>query len=188
MQVLTEFVQINKSNIIKEGDNIRLTGLMQRANAKNANSRIYPRQLLEREIENYTKMVRDSRALGECDHPLERAEVYIKEASHIVEKIWWEGDEVHGTIRVLTKTPNGKIAAALIDEGVTLGISSRGLGSTHRKGDDIIVNDDFQLVCFDLVTEPSTSGAFMLRENVDMKKILTKPDRIYRIMNDILMR
>jgi hypothetical protein len=101
-----------------------------------------------------------------------------------------QGDDVYGVIEILD-TPSGKIIQSLIESGITLGISSRGVGSTRRNGDTQIVQDDFQLICFDMVSEPSTPGAFMLSESKsvtskDLKKVFNKTDRIDRIFNDIL--
>jgi hypothetical protein len=106
-----------------------LTGVMQRANAKNGNGRRYPREVLQREVENYKKLVRDRRAVGELDHP-DSDIVNLKNSSHIVTDIWWDGDDVKGKVQILT-TPSGQILRNLIEGGVKLGISSRGLGSVR---------------------------------------------------------
>ena len=163
-----------------------LTGVMQRANAKNGNGRRYPRPVLEREMENYRKLVRDNRAVGELDHP-DSDVVNLKNASHIVTDVWWEGDDVKGKVRLLD-TPSGKILRSLVEGGVKLGISSRGLGSVASAGTDSIVQEDFQLICFDFVSEPSTTGAFMMKESKNRAagNIITKADRINRALNDIL--
>jgi len=164
-----------------------LTGVMQRANAKNGNGRRYPREVLQREVENYKKLVRDRRAVGELDHP-DSDIVNLKNSSHIVTDIWWDGDDVKGKVQVLT-TPSGQILRNLIEGGVKLGISSRGLGSVSQaSGGDTIVQDDFQLICFDFVSEPSTTGAFMMKEGKERKpnNITTKADRINRALNEIL--
>ena len=162
-----------------------LTGVMQRANAKNGNGRRYPREVLQREVENYKKLVRDRRAVGELDHP-DSDIVNLKNSSHIVTDIWWDGDDVKGKVQILT-TPSGQILRNLIEGGVKLGISSRGLGSVSQSGADTIVQDDFQLICFDFVSEPSTTGAFMMKESKQRtNNIITKADRINRALNDIL--
>lgn len=163
-----------------------LTGVMQRANAKNGNGRRYPREVLQREVENYKKLVRDRRAVGELDHP-DSDIVNLKNSSHIVTDIWWDGDDVKGKVQILT-TPSGQILRNLIEGGVKLGISSRGLGSVAQgAGGDTIVQDDFQLICFDFVSEPSTTGAFMMKEGKERtNNIITKADRINRALNDIL--
>jgi len=172
---------------MRENNTMYLTGVIQRAKSKNQNGRIYPREVLEREIENYQKIVRDNRACGELDHP-EDSVVNLKNVSHIMTSVWWDGDDVMGKVKVLN-TPSGQILRSLVDSGVTLGISSRGMGSVHedRQG-NTIVEDDFNLICFDFVSDPSTIGAFMkLSEGkANINKVYTKADRINRILNDIL--
>ena len=125
----------------------------------------------------------------DIDHP-EDSVVNLKNASHIVTDLWWEGKDLKGKIKVLT-TPSGKILKSLVESGITLGISSRGVGSTRREGDHQVVQDDFQLICWDFVSEPSTPGAFMLREGreisrSDLQKHFNKSDRIDRVFNEIL--
>ena len=160
-----------------------LTGVMQRANAKNGNGRVYPKKILEREMKNYEKLVRERRSLGELDHPDESV-INLKNASHLITEVWWDGDNVMGKVKILD-TPSGQIAKQLVKGGVCLGISSRGLGSTRQQGAITMVEDDFQLLCFDLVSEPSTSGAFLVAES-KISTNLTKSDRINRALNDIL--
>ncbi len=176
-----------EKSFVKNGGLI-LTGVMQRADKENGNGRVYGHRVLEREIENYIKIVEDRRALGELDHP-EDSVVNLKNVSHMVLKVWWDGDAVIGKVKVLD-TPSGKILRSLVESGVKLGISSRGLGSTRKEGGKTIVEDDFQLICFDFVQEPSTPGAFMMSENkkrtIDPTKIWTKADRLNRILNDIV--
>lgn len=190
--VLTEFLELsNDSSLlteqekkaINEGEEFILAGVMQRADAENGNGRIYPLDILEREVENYKKLVRDSRSLGELDHP-DSPVVELKNASHIVTYIEMRGKDVLGKIKILD-TPTGRIAKDLLKGGVKLGISSRGLGSTKQQSGKTIVQEDFQLVCFDLVSEPSTTGAFMLKEGIQ-PNIFTKADKINRILNSII--
>ena len=194
MKLLTEWTPLTYDrSILKEQKDqlgkMMLKGIIQRANTLNQNGRIYPTSILQREIQNYQKLIQENRALGECDHP-ESSVVELKNASHIVREAKMQGEDVYGVIEILD-TPSGKINQSLIESGVTLGISSRGVGSTKRQGDTQIVQDDFQLICFDMVSEPSTPGAYMLREgkNIDQKEIdsyFNKSDRIDRIFNDIL--
>jgi hypothetical protein len=171
---------------VRENNAMFLTGVMQRAQAKNGNGRRYPRDVLQREVENYKKLVRDRRAVGELDHP-DSDVVNLKNSSHIVTDIWWDGDDVKGKVQILT-TPSGQILRNLIEGGVKLGISSRGLGSVAQASPgETIVQDDFQLICFDFVSEPSTTGAFMVKEGKERSSsITTKADRINRALNDIL--
>jgi len=167
-----------------------LKGILQKADTLNQNGRIYPKHILEREVKNYQKFIVENRALGECDHP-DSSVINLKNASHIVREAHFEGNTVMGTVEILTKTPSGAILAGLIESGVKLGISSRGVGSTTRQGDYYVVQEDFQLICWDFVSEPSTPNAFMLAEGVnvsdeDLRKVFNKSDRIHRIINDIL--
>lgn len=190
--VLTEFLELdNDSSLLTEEDkrmieagDIILAGRLQKAEAKNGNGRVYPRKTLQREVENYKKLVQEKRALGELDHP-DSSVIELKNASHIVTNIEMRGDEVIGKLRLLD-TPAGRIAKDLIRGGVKLGVSSRGLGSTKEQSGVTMVQDDFQLICFDLVSEPSTTGAFLFKEHKE-PNIFTKSDKIYRAMNDILI-
>ena len=167
----------------KEGIHLVVAGKIQCAESKNGNGRIYPRPILEREIKNYTKLVKEGRAIGELDHP-DTSVVELKNASHVMTEVWWKGDDVMGKMKILN-TPAGKIAKQLVEGGVRLGISSRGLGSTRQHNGTTMVEDDFQLLCFDLVSEPSTTGAFLVAEG-QMKTNLTKADRINRALNNVL--
>lgn len=166
-----------------------MRGILQKANTLNQNGRVYPLDILEREVRNYQKFIAENRALGELDHP-DSSVVELKNASHIVREAYMQGDICYGTVEILD-TPSGKILKSLVDSGVTLGISSRGVGSTKREGDYQVVQEDFQLICWDFVTEPSTPGAFMMKEGKeinesDLSRVFTKSDRIDRIFNDIL--
>lgn len=161
-----------------------LTGVMQRAEAQNGNGRVYPREILRREVKNYSKLVRENRALGELDHP-EDSVINLKNASHMVTDIWWDGDDVMGKVKVLN-TPSGEILKSLVSSGVKLGISSRGLGSVSESTGGTVVEDDFQLICFDFVSEPSTQGAWMMKEAKDYNIPTTRADKLNRILNDIV--
>ena len=161
---------------------------MQKSDTQNGNGRVYPHRVLMREVENYKKLVKERRALGELDHP-DSSVINLSNASHMVTRIWMEGKTCRGTIKVLP-TPSGQILEGLIKAGCTLGISSRGMGSVTERNGVTMVEDDFQLICFDFVSEPSTPGAFMhtkggMREHKE-PNIFTKADKINRIMNDIL--
>jgi len=194
LKLLTEWtpLSVNKDRIkesMKSNNGlVVLSGVLQKCDTLNQNGRIYPRSILEREIINYQKFIRERRALGECDHP-DSSVVELKNVSHLVTSARVEGDDVVGTIEILN-TPNGNILKNLIEAGVTLGISSRGVGSTRSEGNSQIVQEDFQLICFDMVSEPSTPGAFMLREGKisqdDLDRHFTTTDKIDRIFNDIL--
>jgi hypothetical protein len=166
---------------------LMLSGLMQMAETKNGNGRVYPQAVLEKEIKNYKRLVEAKRALGELDHPDSQI-INLNNVSHQVTDIWMEGKKCMGKIKVL-ETPSGKILRSLVESGISLGISSRGLGSINEKQDGtIMVEDDFQLICFDMVSEPSTPGAFMMTEAKDRKLVTPKGDRIDRALNDILYK
>tara|TARA_R100001591_G_scaffold69840_1_gene78501 strand:- start:92 stop:511 length:420 start_codon:yes stop_codon:yes gene_type:complete len=136
-------------------------------------------------MKNYEKLVKENRALGELDHP-EDSVINLKNASHMITEVWWDGKSVMGKARVLD-TPSGKILRSLVESGVTLGISSRGMGSVSESAGRTMVEDDFQLICFDFVSEPSTPGAFMMKEAKDYtNKVFTKADRINRLLNEVL--
>ena len=151
---LTETEKRNISN-----GAVYLVGICQKAGTKNGNGRVYRKETLQREIENYQKAIGERRSLGELDHP-DDSVINLKNASHLVTKMWWDGDSVMGKIEVLD-TPSGKILKELVKSGVKLGISSRGLGSVKESNGETIVEDDFQLICFDMVSEPSTPNAFL---------------------------
>jgi len=161
---------------------------LQEADVENGNGRVYPRNVLLREIKNYQKIVEDRRALGECDHP-DDSVVNLKNASHMVNRIWWEGNDVVGTIKVLN-TPSGNILRGLYESGVKFGFSSRALGSLQEStGGAQLVQDDLQLICFDAVSEPSAPGAYIMegKEATQLTEaVYTKGDRINRALNEIL--
>jgi len=138
---------------------VYLVGVCQRAGTKNGNGRIYKKETLQREVENYQKAIKERRSLGELDHP-DDSVINLKNAAHLVSKMWWDGDNVMGKIEVLD-TPSGRILKDLIKAGVKLGISSRGLGTVKESQGYVMVEDDFQLICFDIVSEPSTPGAYL---------------------------
>ena len=182
--VCQDFLSEEEKRQVASDGTVYLTGVMQKANQLNGNGRVYPRHVLVREVRNYQKIVNEGRALGELDHP-EDSVVNLKNASHMVTKVWWDGDSVMGKVKVLN-TPSGEILKSLVGSGVTLGISSRGLGSVHEDNSgNTVVEDDFQLICFDFVSEPSTPGAYMMKEHKETN-VFTKADRINRILNDIV--
>jgi hypothetical protein len=162
-----------------------LSGIMQKADTQNGNGRVYPHHVLMKEVENYKKLVKERRALGELDHP-DDSVINLKNASHLVTDIWWQGKDVMGKVKVLD-TPAGKVLKELVSSGVSLGISSRGMGSVSENQGETVVEDDFQLICFDFVSEPSTPGAYMMKEAKDLEnKVFTKADRINRLLNEVL--
>ena len=184
--VCQDLLTEEEKRLVRENNYMFLTGVMQRSDAQNGNGRVYPHAILEREIGNYTKLVKERRALGELDHP-EDSVINLKNASHMVTEVWWDGKDVMGKVQVLN-TPSGQVLRSLVESGVKLGISSRGLGSVHESQGRTIVEDDFQLICFDFVSEPSTTGAFMMTENknLNLDSVYTKADRINRALNEVL--
>ena len=162
-----------------------LTGKLQEADVQNGNGRVYPFKVLAREVQNYEKLVKENRALGELDHP-DDSVINLKNASHMVTEIWMEEKAVMGKVKVLN-TPSGQVLKSLVESGVKLGISSRGMGSVSEGGGNVVVQEDFQLICFDFVSEPSTPNAFMMREAKEFNnKVFTKADRINRLLNEAL--
>ena len=180
--------QIRES--IEKNGPLKLKGIIQRADTQNQNGRVYPRDILERELENYEKLVAERRAHGELDHADDPV-VNLKNISHIITKIWMEEDgAVFGEVEVLD-TPNGRILKTLIEAQVTVGISSRALGSVIHDGDSDVVQDDLHFICWDFVSEPSTPGAFMFKEGKEIdpnviNKIFNREDRIDRLANELL--
>ena len=175
-----------EKKFVAEGGCI-LSGLMQEAEVKNGNGRMYSKEILTREVNNYKRLVDQNRALGELDHP-DSPIVNLNNASHIVTDIWMKGTQCFGKIKVLP-TPSGKILESLAKSGVQLAISSRGLGSLQEKNGVNMVQDDFQLICFDMVSDPSTPNAFMnLNESKQVPNIFTHGDRINRALNNILYK
>jgi hypothetical protein len=173
----------------EEGKPLVLNGILQKANTLNQNGRVYPKHILEREIRNYEKLIRENRAFGELDHANEPI-VNMKNISHVIREIWMEDDVVYGKVEILP-TPSGKIIEALISRKCKPGISSRALGSLQRENNVNVVQDDLQIICWDFVSEPSTPGAFMMAEakqydaNI-VKNIFTKSDLVDRAVNEIL--
>ena len=164
-------------------------GILQRAEAENQNGRVYKRSILERELKKYTKnFIEVGNAYGELDHP-DSPIVSLKNASHIVKEVWWKGNDVMGTVQLLN-TPSGNIVKNILRDGHTIGISSRGTGSvTQTNEGHLMVQDDFELVCWDFVSNPSTHGAFMapggLNESVS-KSQTDKYAKVHSTIREIL--
>ena len=174
-----------EKRFVKDGG-MMLSGKLQEAEVQNGNGRVYPHKVLTREVENYKKVVAENRAVGELDHP-DDSVVNLKNASHMVTDVWMENTAVMGKVKVLD-TPSGNILRGLVNSGAQLGISSRGMGSVSEAKGQTIVEDDFQLICFDFVSEPSTPGAYMMKEAKDLSvpNVFTKADRINRLLNEVL--
>ena len=162
-------------------------GIMQRASAQNQNGRVYKKEILERETKRYIEeFVNNGNAFGELDHP-DKPIVELKNASHIVKELWWQGDDLMGKVELLN-TPAGNIVKEIIKAGHTIGISSRGTGSVQQTNEGTLeVQPDFELVCWDFVSNPSTHGAFMNPVSLNENKGKTfKYQNLDSIINDIL--
>ena len=181
--------KINES-ISENNGKLVVKGVLQRAESKNQNGRVYPREVLLKEVAKYLEnQVTERRALGELDHP-ESAVVNLNNASHNIIEMHWDGDDLMGTVEVLS-TPAGNILKELFKSGIKLGISSRGLGSVEpvneKDGDEdtVEVQPDFELIAFDFVSNPSTHGAFMRPVNESVRP-KTPENNIERIINSIM--
>jgi len=183
--VCQDLLTEDEKKFVKEGGMI-LSGKLQEGDRQNGNGRIYPTGVLSREIDNYKELVKNMRALGELDHP-ESSIINLNNVSHIVLDIWMDGKTVMGKLKVLD-TPSGKILRSLIEGGAQLGISSRGLGSVEQKSGRTMVQDDFQLICFDIVSDPSTPGAYMkVTENkIPELQEISKKEKINKLLSEII--
>ena len=183
---VTPFKSILKESKERPGV-YEVEGVMQRAGAKNQNGRIYEKDLLMREAKKYVdEFVKNGNAFGELDHP-ESAVVSLKNASHVVKELYWNGDDLMGKVELLN-TPAGNIVKEIIKAGHTIGISSRGTGSVQQTNEGYLeVQSDFELVCWDFVSNPSTHGAFMnpvsLNEGIQKDN---KYGKVHNLINDIL--
>jgi hypothetical protein len=144
---------------LSERGNPMVEGILATAEVKNGNGRYYSKDLWQREIDKYMQSIKENRAMGELDHP-ESSVINLKNVSHNIKDMWWDGDSVMGKIEILP-TPSGNILKALIESGVTVGVSSRGMGSLEQRGEMLEVQDDFELLCWDFVSTPSNPGSYM---------------------------
>ena len=175
---------------IKENKPLMVSGIIQRAEAKNQNGRIYPKDILEREIKKYAEgPVKERRAMGELDHP-ESSVINLQNVSHNIVEVRMKGNDVYGKVEILS-TPAGNILKELFRNGITVGISSRGMGSVKENMSEgtVEVQDDFELLCFDFVSTPSTHGAFMTPTGLNEGKIRVskyKYTNVKNIIRDII--
>jgi hypothetical protein len=172
-----EFLSESK-NFLDYSKPFEFYAVLQKYNTPNRNGRIYPEKILKRESENYKKMIQKGTALSELNHP-ESSLIDLDRVSHLITDVWWEGNILMGKLKLLTSpgfhergiiSCKGDMAANYLRQGVTLGISSRGVGSLAKKGDQNEVQDDFELICFDLVSSPSTPGAYLFLNAEDRNK------------------
>ena len=147
----------------KTGKPLIMTGILQKADQLNRNGRVYPESILRREVDKYMELVENHTAGGELDHP-DSAVVSLANVSHRVTEMWWNGKDLYGKVLIAEETPAGQILKGLLKAGFMLGISSRGVGSVKNKGDQDIVQEDFELIAFDFVSSPSTPGAYLFKE------------------------
>ena len=182
--------QMINESMEKNNGRLLVKGVLQRADAKNQNGRVYPREILMREAKKYaTVNIKERRALGELDHP-DSSVVNLNNVSHNITEMHWDGNDLVGTVEVLS-TPSGNILKELFKCGIKLGISSRGLGSVKQLGENTVeVQDDFELIAFDSVSNPSTYGAFLKPMNESVNKELiqkvSKYEKVNRLITDIL--
>lgn len=175
----------HNAEIIKESKNMldhskpfEFYAVLQKYDTPNRNGRVYPERILKREAENYKKAIAKGTSLSELNHP-ESSLIDLDRVSHIITEVWWEGNVLMGKLKLLTSpgfhergivSTKGDMAANYLRQGVTLGISSRGVGSLAKKGEQNEVQDDFELICFDLVSSPSTPGAYLFLNPEDKSK------------------
>ena len=177
---ITEGISGNKNMVVE--------GVVQRAEEFNHNGRRYPFEILKREVDKYIEgPIKENRALGELDHP-ESSVINLKNSSHNIKELHWDGNDLMGKIEVLP-TPSGNILKELFNNKITVGISSRGMGSVKPLGEGRVeVDDDFELLCWDFVSTPSTHGAFMKPTGLNEGRNHTpnKYQKLNEIISDII--
>jgi hypothetical protein len=189
MLLVDHISQLNPKFSLVEGKspngNLLLVGKLQEAEVNNGNGRVYPKEVLIREIKRYTDgPVKTRTSCGELDHPDSQV-INLSNTSHLITEVWWEGNEVWGKLELLN-TPSGKIAQEIVRAGIPLGISSRGMGSLKQIGESLEVQEDFSLLCWDLVSTPSTPQAYM-RLSEGLEQPLENPYiKINSLVTDIL--
>lgn len=196
-QLLVDYIpfHIAKLSLVEGKENstdkrMRIRGKLQEKDVKNGNGRIYPGEVLEKQINEYIKgPVNTSTSTGELDHP-ESSIINLSNVSHLITKVWWEGNDVMGEL-LLLNTPAGKIAQEIVMAGIPLGISSRGMGSVKQIGESVEVQDDFELLTFDLVSVPSTPNAYMKAVNESLTEnkqysINNSYHRVNELITDII--
>jgi len=159
-------------------------GILATCEVKNGNGRYYSRELWEREMDKYMENVNANRALGELDHP-DSSIINLKNVSHNIKKIWWDGDNVMGAIELLP-TPSGNILRALFENKIPVGVSSRGMGSLKQMGDLMEVQDDFELLCWDFVSTPSNPGSYMKEKGMMNESKMPNQYNQYNKVNSII--
>ena len=175
--------QLNE-NVSKENGNLVVEGILATCEVKNGNGRYYKKELWDREMDKYQELINERRSLGELDHP-ESQVINLQNVSHLVTDWDWDGDNIMGKIEILP-TPSGNILKELIKAGVTVGVSSRGMGSLEQNGNVMEVQDDFELLCWDFVSTPSNPGSFMHTLNEGKQTFIYDYTNVNNIIREIL--
>ena len=176
-------IQLTES-VNKDNGNLVVEGILATAEVKTGNGRYYAKELWERETDKYSQLIEERRSVGELDHP-ESSVVNLQNVSHLISEYSWDGDNVMGKIEILP-TPSGNILKELIKAGVTVGVSSRGMGSLEQNGNVMEVQDDFELLCWDFVSTPSNPGSYMKTLNEGKEVITYYYTKINNILREIL--
>ena len=185
----THTVKISPSqlteNVSKESGNLLVEGILATAEVKNGNGRYYSKDLWDREMDKYNELIEQRRSMGELDHP-ESTVINLKNVSHLISEYWWDGDNVMGKIEVLP-TPSGNILKELIKSGITVGVSSRGMGSLEENREGVLeVQDDFELLCWDFVSTPSNPGSYMHTLNEGKNVVTYDYTNVNKVIHEIL--
>ena len=185
----THTIKISSSqlteNVSNESGNLLVEGILATAEVKNGNGRYYSKELWGREMDKYNELIEQRRSMGELDHP-ESTVINLKNVSHLISEYWWDGDNVMGKIEILP-TPSGTILKELIKSGVTVGVSSRGMGSLEENRQGVMeVQDDFELLCWDFVSTPSNPGSYMTTLNEGKNSITYDYTNVNKVIHEIL--
>lgn len=187
--LLIETISFNPKPLsLSEGKSVSglplVEGILATAQVKNGNGRYYSKKIWDREIDKYMDSVKTNRAVGELDHP-ESSVINLKNVCHNIKDIWWNGDHIMGKIEILP-TPSGNILQALINSGITVGVSSRGMGSVKQMGETLEVQEDFELLCWDFVSTPSNPGSWMAPLNESLNTAIKNNNKANDIIREIL--
>ena len=171
-------------NVNKDNGNVLVEGILATAEVKNGNGRYYSKELWQREMDKYNELIEQRRSMGELDHP-ESTVINLKNVSHLITDYFWDGDNVMGKIEILP-TPSGNILKELIKSGITVGVSSRGMGSLEERGGVMEVQDDFELLCWDFVSTPSNPGSYMHTLNEGKNVVTYDYTNVNKVIHEIL--
>lgn len=186
-QVLVETINFSPVRALTESRSDRgnpvVEGILATVETINENGRFYKKSIWEREIDKYKQLVAEKRALGELDHP-DSMNINLKNVCHNITDLWWDGKNIMGKLEILP-TPSGQIVKNLIDNGITLGVSSRGTGTLQQRNGVNEVQDDFELLCWDFVSTPSNPGSFVHRIS-ESKEFKSTPSAIHNTISELL--